>query len=141
MADSTCSHSLKIWSWISSAKIWTSWGISNLKSQLESELISLLISCRNSVFQHLILSSSPENERNYINIFWIWCFLIRLKKNLLQLNRNKILHTEGPSCSFCELLRQSCFLACPWNEVCTSSDSDFIKRLFSLEANIQYSPL
>lgn len=57
-------------------------------------------------------------------------------------SRSKILHTEGPSSSFCELLRQSYLLACPWNKVCTSiSASDLIKRLFSHEANRQYSPL
>lgn len=39
------------------------------------------------MFQHLILSSSTENERNYTNMFWIWCFPIRPDKNLLQLKK------------------------------------------------------
>lgn len=73
----------EIWSWSSPDKVWTSWGTSALKGQLDSEHICLLISCRNFLFQCLNLSTPTENERKYIKVFWIWCLPIRLGKNLL----------------------------------------------------------
>lgn len=47
--------------------------------------ICLLISCRNGMFQRLILSSSTENERNCIEVFG--SSPIRLDKKLLQLKK------------------------------------------------------
>lgn len=73
----------EIWSWSSPDNVWTSWGTSALKGQLDSECICLLISCRNFLFQCLNLSTPTENERKYIKVFWIWCLPIRPDKNLL----------------------------------------------------------
>lgn len=100
-------------------KVWSSWGTSALKGQLDSEHICLLISCRNFLFQCLNLSTPTENERKYIKVFWIWCLPIRADENLLYLRKAlevKYCTPEGPSSSFCELLKHSYLLACPWNK-------------------------